>query len=267
MKINELIRFPDDWLNNAKLHFAIGAKVRLEPLYAFYKNEFQSWQDSQNNKNFERDYIFSLIYYAKHEWLFAGVYRRCGLSKRDGKYYYETELQDVGKELIGRLIIRYEKRFRASYPHLHNHIDKLQLLEILREPYTVEPFPGFENVCIDFDLLKAVITQEEKTWKTALSSVRGIYVITDTSNGKLYIGSAYGDESIWQRWSEYAKNGHGGNKILKTLIGQNGSGYASNFQFAILETKKANTFTDEVIHRESFWKEVLQTRKFGYNIN
>jgi hypothetical protein len=267
MEIKKLIGLPDDWIDNAKLHFAIGAKVRLEPLYAFYKNEFQKWQDSQNNKNFEKDYIFSLIYYAKHEWLFAGVYKRCGLERIDGKYHYKTELQDVGKELIGRLVIRYEKRFRASYPYLHNHIEQLQLLEILREPYTVEPFPGFENVCIGFDLLKAVIKEQEKTWKTALSSVKGVYVITDTSNGKLYIGSAYSVESIWHRWSEYTKNGHGGNKQLKALIEQNSIEYASNFQFAILETRKANTFTDEMIQRESFWKDVLQTRKFGYNIN
>lgn len=267
MEINKLIGLPEDWIDNAKLHFAIGAKVRLEPLYAFYKNEFQDWQESQNQKNFEKEYIFSLIYYAKHEWLFAGVYRRFGLESIDGKYYYKTELQDVGKELIGRLIIRYEKTFRASYPHLVNHIEKLQLLEILREPYTVEPFPGFENVRIDFDLLRAVISQEEKTWKTALSSVKGIYVITDTSNGKLYIGSGYGDESLWQRWSEYTKNGHGGNKNLKDIITKLGIAHASNFQFSILETRNTTTDKDEIIRRESFWKNVFLTREFGYNAN
>ncbi|MEI2420593.1 GIY-YIG nuclease family protein, partial [Arthrospira platensis SPKY2] len=66
-----------------------------------------------------------------------------------------------------------------------------------------------------------MIKEQEKTWKTALSSVKGVYVITDTSNGKLYIGSAYSVESIWHRWSEYTKNGHGGNKQLKALIEQN----------------------------------------------
>ncbi len=267
MEITNLIGLPEDWIDNAKLHFAIGAKVRLEPLYAFYKNEFQSWQESQNQKNFGKNYIVSLIFYAKHEWLFAGVYRQLGLEKIDSKYYYKTELQDVGKELIGRLIIRYEKTFRASYPHLGNHINHLQLLEILREPYTVEPFPGFENIRIGFDLLKAIIAQEEKTWKTALSSVKGIYVITDTANGRLYIGSAYGDESLWKRWSEYTKNGHSGNKNLKDLLNKSGTDYASNFQFSILETRNTTTDKDEIIRRESFWKSVLLTREFGYNSN
>ena len=93
MTIGELLDFPEEWIVKSKIHFAMGVKVRLEPLYAFYKNEFQQWQGSQNNKNFELDYIFSVIYYAKHEWLFAGIYKKIGLEKIKGKYYYSTELQ------------------------------------------------------------------------------------------------------------------------------------------------------------------------------
>ncbi len=50
MKTKDLIGFPEEWTNKSKLHFAIGAKNRHEPLYEFYKNEFQDWQNSQNNK-------------------------------------------------------------------------------------------------------------------------------------------------------------------------------------------------------------------------
>ena len=38
-----------------------------------------------------------------------------------------------------------------------------------------------------------------------------------------------GDECIWQRWSEYAKNGHGGNIELKELLRENGEDYKYNF--------------------------------------
>lgn len=267
MDIKKLTGLPEEWVDNAKLHFAIGVKVRHEPLYEFYKNKFQNWQNWQSKKNFRLDYIFSVIYYAKHEWLFAGIYKKTGLEKIDGKYYYKTELQDVGKEFIGRLIIRYEKKFRASYPYLKNHIDGLQLLEVLREPYTVEPFPGFDKVCIGFDLLQSIIEQEEKTWKTALSNVKGIYLITDTSNGKQYIGSGYGIYNLWKRWGDYVKNGHGGNKKLKEIIVKQGFDYTGNFQFAILETRNINTDKDEIIRREAHWKNVLYSRVYGYNIN
>lgn len=267
MKVKDIISFPHEWINRSKLHLAIGVKEKREPLYEFYKGKFKNWQEYQNRKNFQNDYIFSLVYYNKHEWLFAGVYKTKGFTKKEKWYVYDTELQDVGKEFIGRLIIRFEKKFRASYPYLKNHIDDLQLLEVLREPYTVEPFPGFENVKIDFHLLKSIIEQEEKTWKTALSNVKGIYLITDKFTGKLYVGSGYGIESLWTRWGVYAKPSHGGNKKLKELIKKEGESYFHNFQFSILETRTMKTDKDEIIKRENFWKEVLLTRKFGYNIN
>ena len=33
----------------------------------------------------------------------------------------------------------------------------------------------------------------------ALRNQKGVYLITDTSNGKMYVGSAYGDEMILNR--------------------------------------------------------------------
>jgi len=267
MDIREILKFPDDWVNHTKLHLATGATNKREPLYEFYKDKFQEWQNSQNQKNFEKDYIFSLIYYGKHEWLFAGIFQTKGLTRVEKKYYYQTELTPIGKEFIGRLIVRFEKNFRASYPHLSKQIGNLELLEILRDKYTVEPFPGFENIKISFGLLKAIIDQEEKTWRTALTSVKGIYLIADTSNGKLYIGAARGIESIWQRWKDYTSNGHGGNVELKNLIANNGPDYTNNFQYSLLETRSMNTDDAEISKRESFWKDIILSRAFGYNKN
>ena len=93
-------------------------------------------------------------------------------------------------------------------------------------------------------------------------------MITDKSNGKHYIGSAYGNEMIWNRWSAYVKSYHGGNKGLKPLVEQHGKEYIEqNFHFALLETFKS-TVEDSVIgQRESYWKIVLDTRIHGYNEN
>jgi hypothetical protein len=41
--------------------------------------------------------------------------------------------------------------------------------------------------------------------------VQGIYLITDSSNGKQYVGKADGTERILGRWKNYASDGHGGN--------------------------------------------------------
>ena len=47
--------------------------------------------------------------------------------------------------------------------------------------------------------LKYIVDNNLPSWKTALSNVKGVYIIVDTKNGKQYVGSAYGDECIWQR--------------------------------------------------------------------
>jgi len=267
IKILDLIDFTEDMIKKSKIHFAIGAIEKLEPLYSFSCNDFKSWQEEQNKKNFEREYIFSLIYYGKDEWLFAGIYKRIGVTKIGNKFKYETELTDKGSNLIGRLILRFTKLFRQSYTLTENYINNFQVLEILRETYTVDPFPGFEKIKIKYDLLKSIILQEELSWKTALSNVKGVYLISDLSNGKLYVGSAYNENAFWNRWNDYSINGHGGNKELKKLIDDNGLDYASNFQFSILESRSMNAQDDEIIKREAFWKDILLSREYGYNKN
>ena len=94
----------------------------------------------------------------------------------------------------------------------------------------------------------------------ALSSVNGIYLIRDKSSGKLYVGSAYGEDGLYGRWLNYAHNGHGGNKELKGLD-------PNQFEFSILEIIPPTSSAEEVIHRENRWKEKLGTRAFGLNAN
>lgn len=268
LKFLDVIPTKKEDLDKYKLHLAIGSKDRKEPLYALFKDKFKSWQEHQNRRNFERNYILSLIYYNRDEWIFGGIYKQKGWREVKDHYEYDTELLDTRKDLIGRLIIHYRRESRQSYLMLEKYIDKLEVLEILRKPYTIEPFPGYENVIIDFNLLKTIIQKEELSWKTALSSVKGVYIITDkNNNGKIYVGSAYGNESFWSRWSLYAKNGHGGNKELKRIINEDGLEYASNFQFSILEVRSNITDDEEIIRREAYWKNVLKSREFGYNEN
>lgn len=267
LKLIDILPLPENDLSKYKLHLAIGPKNKKEPLYELFKGTFKSWQEWQSKKNFERDYILSLIYYCRDEWIFGGLYKRKDVKIVEDHYEYNTELLEFGKDLIGRVIVHFRRPARQSYLYLEKWVDKLEVVEILRKPYTVKEFPGYENVLIDFDLLKTIIEREEPSWKTALSSVKGVYIITDKSNGKIYVGSAYGEASFWSRWALYAKNGHGGNKELKRIINEKGLEYAQNFQFSILEVKSNITDDEEIIRREAYWKDVLKSREFGYNEN
>ena len=95
-----------------------------------------------------------------------------------------------------------------------------------------------------------------------------MYLITDKKTGKLYVGSATGEEMLLQRWSQYAADGHGGNKKLEELVKDEGIGYVeNNFQYSILENYNGRVDDDIVRKRERWWKEVLQSRDYGYNAN
>jgi len=88
--------------------------------------------------------------------------------------------------------------------------------------------------------------------------------LTDVSNGKMYVGSAYGENMILGRWRAYVKTGHGGNTGLKRLTFDH---IKQNFRYSILDIYKSTIDDQIIIDRENRWKEVLQTRKFGYNEN
>ena len=131
----------------------------------------------------------------------------------------------------------------------------------------VEEFSGYNKVLLSKKRLELVITQSIESWKGALSNVSGVYLIADTLTGKLYIGSATGEGGIWQRWSEYSINGHGGNSELIRLLKEKGSKYSDNFQYSILEIADTHSSTNDVLERESYWKDILCSRQHGYNAN
>ena len=76
---------------------------------------------------------------------------------------------------------------------------------------------------------------------TALENQKAIYLIIDTNNGKLYVGSAIGDYGmLFQRWSNYVTNGRGENVELKALIEKEGFNYVRKyFQYSILKNYNA----------------------------
>ena len=62
----------------------------------------------------------------------------------------------------------------------------------------------------------------------------------------------------------YIKTGNGGNVGLKKLTFEH---IKQNFRYSILDIYKSSTNDQTIIDRESWWKEVLLSRQFGYNEN
>jgi hypothetical protein len=280
INLTQLLEINEHEFKDYKVHFAIGRDHRKEPYNTFLIDGFKNWQEHQTNKNFGRKYILSLVYYDKDIWMFAGIYEVLPVKPTqirndngwDG-WKYETKLTDKAKDYIGKAFFKFKKEFRASYPVLElkprngEPIAKMQLSHILDKRVALADFIGFDKVNIDYKTLKYIISDNISSWKSALSNVMGIYLIVDMLTGKQYIGSAYGDECIWQRWSNYAKDGHGGNIELKELLKENGEEYKFNFKYSILEVCNMNLGSEYILGRETHWKEVLLTRKFGLNKN
>lgn len=123
------------------------------------------------------------------------------------------------------------------------------------------PFPGFDRLVLDYVQLQAVLRERRyASWLTALSSVVGVYLITDLRDGRQYVGKADGGESIRQRWSAYAANGHGGNVELRGLD-------PTSFRFSLLRVFDPATPTSVIDQAESHFKHALGTRKHGLNRN
>jgi hypothetical protein len=263
INILRVIGFP---LDNYKIHLATGDNP--PPFEAFLEGQFKEWQEEQHAKNFECDYILSLINIENERWLFAGMYQVLGVSRGTKiPYLYRTRLLPDRADLIGRVIVRYKRPFRASYIWGHKYGEYLEIAEIRPIRVSIEEFPGYNDVIVSHRELRMIISQQEPSWRSALSNVKGVYLVSDTATGKMYVGSATGEGGLWQRWASYADTGHGGNIELERLIEANGPEYATNFQYAVLEIADSHSTEEFIRGRESHWKDVLLSRRFGYNSN
>lgn len=278
IKLNDLLKISSSELYNYKLHLATyNGKDNPLDLYVENFDDWLYWNQWRNGRDdFPRKYIFSMIenYHKVNKYIFGGVFR---ITHRYNNWEetnigYELEIVEEFKPYIGRLEIdfyRYQG-LRGRAFKLENYIDDMVVSQIYEKEYRGVDFPGYDNICLNYQTLELIIKNQKSDWKVALENHKGIYVIVDKSNGKKYIGSAYGVNGIWARWNNYVySNGHGYNDELVKLISTKGSEYAKeNFQFSILELLSMKVDDDFVVRRENYWKNVLQTRSpLGYNKN
>ncbi len=235
-----------------------------------------SWKTKQANNNLNRcNYLLAFAQYYPYGpefYIFGGMYK---VEKIIPEVYdthgYKLFLMDNFEDYRKRLIIKLNKPIgRNIYNKPYNNVQK----DFDPEVYELAPstklgsFPGYSKVLLAHKDLQTIFNMNAPEWKNALSSVKGIYCITDKSTGQLYIGSASGDiGGIWQRWSSYAdvSNLTGGNKTFEELK-NNGADYIiDNFTYSILEIFDMRTKREVIIQREEYWKRVFQTVKFGMN--
>jgi hypothetical protein len=158
-------------------------------------------------------------------------------------------------EWKGRLVIDWPPPERAWFRRAHKN--EFSIISILEDSELVARMPGWDQIQLTWPELGALPT----TWRSSLSEWRGIYYIFDSSDGKGYVGSAYGESNLLGRWLFYSSKGHGGNSLLKARD-------PNNFVFTILERVSPDLAADDVIRLENSWKLRLHTRNpYGLNDN
>ena len=131
-----------------------------------------------------------------------------------------------------------------QYAHKHDKA-VIELQKAFKKPDFFGPLPLSE------------IERLPQTWKEVLRNIKGIYLLTCPRTKEQYVGKADGQEGFLGRWEEYARNGHGGNVMLKNRE-------RSDYQVSILEQAGTVFDFDEA---EALWKRKLQTRQMGLNGN
>jgi hypothetical protein len=251
-----------------------------QPLDVFIRNkdDYKKWQEWKGNldengkvikQKFTRDIIISFanMYNDGNDiYLFTGIYKI--INRLEDKY--EVERCSDFDEYSGRLIIKHKRQGCGISFRLETIIENIEVREILSQPMKCKVFSGLNNINLKFIDLEIIIRNNVKDWQNALSNMKGIYPLIDDGNNKKYIGSAYGEYGIWSRWSNYINNYTGGNKGLDDLHKKVGEEHFKNhFRFVLLEYFSDKTDDNYVINRESFWKEVFNSRKesCSYNCN
>ncbi len=253
--------FPLDNLDSYKVHFAKWNQHE-EPLDVFTKDQrdWKRWQEYRPQRNdFNRPLIFSLarFYHEPDMWLFGGIFKVTA-RRKDG---YKVELTEAGSGFIGRLKLRSPYSSRLVRVKMESQYGDFEVAEILPEPFSGRPFPGYEDIDISFAEIETIVKNGRPDWKAALESVKGIYLITDTNTGKRYVGSAYGENGIWSRWCSYVETGHGGNVELRSLVTNPNLDYCrAHFRFALLEHRPVRASDEVIFLRENFWKQLLLSR-------
>lgn len=236
-------------------------------------NAHKKKQANNNLNHAEYLLAFAQYYpYGPNYYIFGGMYKVEMIEPEVfDKTGYNLTLMDDFKDYRKRLIIKLDHPIgRDIYNKPYTSVQR----DFNPEIYELAPttklgtFPGYNNVLLTHKDLQAIINLEAPEWKNALSNVKGVYCITDKSNGKLYIGSASSNENgIWGRWTSYANinNLTGGNKTFEEIKNINPQHIIDNFTYSILEIFDIKTKKEDIIQREEYWKRVFQTNKFGMN--
>ncbi|MBI3210789.1 MAG: GIY-YIG nuclease family protein [Candidatus Solibacter usitatus] len=160
------------------------------------------------------------------------------LGDRPSVLWFDLVLTDFYASWKGKLIVEWPPPERSWWRRAHRNT--MPVLAVLEESALFSVMPAWDELALKWEELRDL----PASWEPALKEWRGIYYIFDTSDGKSYVGSAYGKSNLWGRWKEYAASGHGGNSLLRKRD-------PVHFRFTILQRVSPDMEAEDVIQLEN----------------
>jgi hypothetical protein len=228
--------------------------------------EYQAVQ-SNASKVGESDYIVTFVGMESTKALFVGVFKVEGKELINNQHHYKLTKVEEFNDLECRIIIEWGSATTVWAQHYNNEKEIIQILPKGSQGYLGE-FPGLTSFILSYEELEVLIRNQHANmdWKAHLSAVSGVYLILDNTTGNQYIGSAYGQGGIWQRWESYVNDPTGGNILLKQLKEQRPD-FHNQLSFTLIEALPNNYLVNDVTAIEQLYKKKLGTKVFGLNAN
>lgn len=168
------------------------------------------------------------------------------------KAFFDLRRTDQLQDLIGRLVIA--ATLTQTYVRKAENLDA-PVVALLETGMADAPPPPWRDIVLSAAVLRAL----PAAWAAMLAQWRGIYLITDVSDGARYVGSAYGNDiNLLGRWQAHVAGQVGVTAQLRLRD-------PVNFRFSILERVSPDMPAAEVIALEHTWMTRLHTRTHGLN--
>lgn len=279
--LNNILNLSQKEIENSKIEFNMQEGKGGQPILDIWLKQsednkqsgtcvdcsYWGWYGKQRNF-YPGQWVFSFARRTEDEWLLISAAEIIDIPENE---YATVKILDKFSSLFGRLIIKCKKgnTYSRYVFNLGKYLDQAVIKEIIPCLYSGEAFEGYDRVHLPYHRLSDIFNGKIlPTYYEALKKINGVYCLTDTHTGKLYIGSATGEEGVAQRWGNYLDSKHGGNTKLIALYKKNGSEYFEKyFSYTLLEYFGLSYDPIKIKEREQYWKKCLDTIRNGYNDN
>lgn len=264
LKFNSVLR--DHGFEPSKVFLLRHEDKRVsKPMYQVWKTQREDFETYQSYQKWKHRFgkgssLATFVVGSAGETLFVGMYDIVKCSEHNGPFsdpltgpqpaaksaYHQIKRSSRMAELEERLVIDWGRGMAwRQYANKQNK----DVIEIRSEPKN-PPFPPYVNFIGRIADLSGIY----QTWQERLKERKGVYLLT-FEDGFHYVGSATGEEGFWQRWTDYRKNGHGGNLVLRQDQRD-----ARKATVSILEISGSAQSSQDIIRQEMIWKQKLGSR-------